>query len=71
MIIWVRREGHKMRKQKVPKISVCFNQPIFSERIIESNFYSELQKNGWCEIIDDGPDKLSRWVTFNLRKTPK
>lgn len=66
-----KKRGRKMRTQKIPKISVCFNQPIFSERIIESNFYSELQKNGWCEIIDDVPDKLSKWVNFNLRKAPK
>jgi hypothetical protein len=59
-----------MKNKKYMKVSSCFNQPIFSERIIESNFYSELQKNGWCEIIEDRPDKLSCWISIKQLKNP-
>ena len=49
------------RRNKI-HISNCFNQPVFSERIIESNFYNELQKNGWCEVVNDKPDNLKIYI---------
>ena len=58
-----------MRRRKFLNISNSFNQPIFTENIIESNFYSELQKNSWCEIVEDKPEKLVRWV--KILKSPK
>jgi len=60
-----------MKDMIKPKFNFCFNQPIFSERIIENNFYSELQKNGWCEIVSDKPDKLLCWLNLSIRKTAK
>lgn len=51
-----------MKRRKYLNISNSFNQPIFTEKIIESNFYSELQKNGWCEIVADKPEKLTGWI---------
>lgn len=39
--------GNKSKKQVT----------IFSESVLKTSFYEELQKNGWVEL-DDGPDDL-------------
>lgn len=38
------------------------NRGIFSESTLKTSFYEELQKNGWCDIVDDKPDNLINLV---------
>lgn len=42
--------------KKLFKIESKPNPGIFSESPLKTSFYEELQKNGWCDIIDDKPD---------------
>ena len=44
---------------------------IFTESILKTSFYDELQKNGWCDIVDDGPDDLSDWYKMTIKKNKK
>lgn len=44
---------------------------IFTESTLRTSFYEELQKNGWCEIVNDKPDNLFELITFNVKKTKK
>lgn len=44
---------------------------IFTESTLRTSFYEELQKNGWCEIVNDKPDNLLELITFNVKKTKK
>ena len=44
---------------------------IFTESTLRISFYEELQKNGWCEIVNDKPDNLLELITFNVKKTKK
>ena len=44
---------------------------IFTESTLRTSFYEELQKNGWCEIVNDKPDDLFELITFNVKKTKK
>lgn len=39
--------------KKLFKIESKPNPGIFSESPLKTSFYEELQKNGWCDIIDD------------------
>ncbi|MEH7299528.1 hypothetical protein [Neobacillus drentensis] len=39
-------------------VNYFINQPLFSEQIIMTNCYEDLQKNGWCDLINDSPDNL-------------
>lgn len=60
-----------LKYKKSTIVNLCVNQPIFSESIIETNFYSELQRNGWCEVIDDKPEKLLDWMNIKVLKNKK
>lgn len=51
------------------KKDLCAN--IFTESTLRTSFYEELQKNGWCEIVNDKPDNLLELITFNVKKTKK
>lgn len=42
----------KIKKDKAPNVT------IFSESPLKTSFYEELQKNGWCNIVNDKPDNL-------------
>jgi len=42
---------------------------IFSESPLKTSFYEELQKNGWCDIIDDQPDDLTKLIRIAVKKT--
>lgn len=42
---------------------------IFSESTLKTSFYEELQKNGWCDIVDDKPDNLIKLIQINIKKT--
>ncbi len=44
---------------------------IFSESVLQTSCYDELQKNGWCDIVEDKPDDLKKWITISFRKTMK
>lgn len=46
-----------------------FNIGIFSESTLKTSFYEELQKNGWCDIVDDKPDNLIKLIQINIKKT--
>lgn len=59
---------------KKPSVNYALSQPLFSESILQTNFYSELQKNGWCKIVADKPDSLFHIVDLaeiNNRKRNK
>ncbi|UZP04017.1 hypothetical protein JW813_03185 [Clostridium botulinum] len=43
------------------------DHPVFSESILKRSFYEELQKNGWCQIVDDRPRKLSEIVKIRIK----
>jgi len=43
------------------------NLSIFSESTLRTSFYEELQKNGWCDIVDDKPENLTKYV--QIKKT--
>lgn len=45
------------------------NRGIFSESTLKTSFYEELQKNGWCDIVDDKPDNLIKLIQINIKKT--
>jgi len=49
------------------EISYSVNQPIFNEHILTTNCYQELQKNGWCEVINDKPDSLVGYITIKSK----
>lgn len=51
------------------KIEKKFNPGIFTESTLKTSFYEELQKNGWCDIVDDKPDKLVNFIQVNVKKT--
>lgn len=51
-----------------PKVYSSEAYPLFSESVLRTNFYNELQKNGWCKIIDDKPDSLFEYVKLNTTK---
>lgn len=50
------------------KANNYIDQPIFSESMLKRSFYEELQKNGWCQIVNDKPDKLSEIVKIRVVK---
>ncbi|MBY6935438.1 hypothetical protein [Clostridium botulinum] len=56
-----------MRKKNM-KANNYIDQPIFSESMLKRSFYEELQKNGWCQIVNDKPDKLSEIVKIRVVK---
>lgn len=51
------------------KIEKKFNPGIFTESTLKTSFYEELQKNGWCDIVDDKPDNLVNFIQINVKKT--
>ena len=51
------------------KIEKKYNRGIFSENTLKTSFYEELQKNGWCDIVDDKPDNLIKLIQVNIKKT--
>ena len=51
------------------KIEKKFNPGIFTESTLKTSFYEELQKNGWCDIVDDKPDNLVNFIQVNVKKT--
>lgn len=53
------------------QIKFSISHPLFSESILQTNFYTELQKNGWCNIIDDRPKKLSSEVFDIINESTK
>ncbi len=57
--------------EKIKKILKTENKPnpgIFSESPLKTSFYEELQKNGWCDIIDDKPDNLIELIQIKIKK---
>ncbi len=44
---------------------------IFSESTLKTSFYEELQKNEWCNVINDKPDNLIDFITIKISKTKK
>lgn len=45
------------------KIEKKFNPGIFTESTLKTSFYEELQKNGWCDIVDDSKRTISSTLT--------
>ncbi len=54
--------------KKIFKIETKYNPGIFSESPLKTSFYEELQKNGWCDIIDDKPDNLIELIQIKIKK---
>lgn len=54
--------------KKLFKIESKPNPGIFSESPLKTSFYEELQKNGWCDIIDDKPDSLIELIQIKIKK---
>ena len=44
------------------KLSLSINSPLVSEGIILTNFYEELQKNNWADLIEDDTKELTRLI---------
>ncbi|WP_270597339.1 hypothetical protein [Anaerococcus vaginalis] len=44
---------------------------IFSESTLKTSFYEELQKNEWCNIVDDEPEDLIGLIKIKINKTRK
>lgn len=57
--------------KKILKIEKKVNPGIFSESTLKTSFYEELQKNGWCDIIDDKPDDLIKLIQIKIKKTTR
>ncbi|WP_116479802.1 hypothetical protein [Ezakiella coagulans] len=58
------------------KINRIFNRKnknisIFSESTLKTSFYEELQKNEWCNVIDDKPDNLMELIKIKINKSRK
>jgi len=53
------------------KIGRKINPRIFTESTLKTSFYEELQKNGWCDIVDDKPDNLVKLIQINIKKTER
>lgn len=41
---------------------------IFTESTLLTSFYEELQRNGWCDIVDDFPDDLTKIIKLTIKK---
>ncbi|MBU3175888.1 hypothetical protein KPL47_05850 [Clostridium estertheticum] len=54
-----------------PVINYSIAHPLFSENILQTNFYNELQKNGWCKVVADKPDSLFDIVTIKEKSKNK
>ena len=63
MEIWKMFEKIKLKMENK------LNRGIFSESTLKTSFYEELQKNGWCDIVDDKPDNLTKMVQIKIKKT--
>lgn len=57
--------------KKILNIETKPNPGIFSESPLKTSFYEELQKNGWCDIIDDKPDNLIELIQIKIKKNSK
>ena len=44
------------------ELTLSINRPLISEGIIYSNFYEELQKNNWADLIEDDTKDLTKLV---------
>lgn len=55
----------RIKKEKTHNIGV------FTECTLKTSFYEELQKNGWCDIVNDKPDNLIEIVRISIEKTVK
>lgn len=70
-------EREKMIKAKIKTIVNGFTKKkegsvnIFTESPLKTSFYEELQKNEWCNLINDEPENLIDIVKINIRKTKK
>ncbi len=58
------------------KINRIFNRKnkkisIFTESTLKTSFYEELQKNEWCNVIDDKPDNLMELIKIKINKSRK
>lgn len=42
---------------------------IFSESVLKTSFYEELQRNGWCELISDSPGDLKDFINIEIEKS--
>lgn len=50
------------------RIEKPLNAGIFTESTLKTSFYEELQKNGWCDIVDDKPDNLVDLIQIKIKK---
>lgn len=41
---------------------------IFTESTLLTSFYEELQRNCWCDIVDDSPDDLTKIIKVTTKK---
>ena len=53
---------NKIKQNKEPNIG------IFSESTLLTSFYEELQKNCWCNIVDDFPEDLTKIIKLTIKK---
>lgn len=44
------------------KLTLSINTPLISEGIILTNYYEELQKNNWSDLIEDDTKDLTKLV---------
>ena len=50
-------------------LAIFINQPLVSKKIILTNYYEELQRNNWADIIEDDTKDLAKLVRH--RACPK
>ncbi len=55
--------------KKIFKKEKKLNPGVFSESPLKTSFYEELQKNGWCDVVDDKPDDLIELIKVKIKKT--
>lgn len=56
---------------KIKKRNSLKPRSLFSESVLKTSFYEELQKNEWCNVIADRPDNLIEIVSITIKKTKK
>lgn len=65
MIERIKKVVNRFRKNKEVSVN------IFTESPLKTSFYEELQKNEWCNLINDEPESLIEIVKINIKKTKK
>jgi len=45
------------------RLSLSINSPLVSEGVILTNFYEELQKNSWSDLIEDDTKDLTQLIS--------